>query len=153
MGLPERPQPGAPWPNGEHGEVVGPEPTYARCFTPDVAGAIAGRSSKWARGLAARGKVTGYRESGGHKRVFLDAASFETFGSREGWWPPPLPPAELDWQALAAQQEKDLEGLRRRLLELQEEHATTKAHVEALRAELDDTLSMVSRLAEMARRR
>ena len=103
---------GEPWPDASFGEVVGPAPNFARSYTPSVAAPLVGRSAKWAKWLINQGKVSGYRESAGHRRWFLDAEAFESFCNAQGLWPPKSLSDDPDWQVLALRQERDLEELR-----------------------------------------
>lgn len=139
----EHPPLGSAFPEAANGEVYGP--SGRRCYTPAVAGRLAGKTRRWATGLEA------FQEDGGHRRRFIDATMFEELGVAEGWWPPGGPPSVDDWQTIAREQERDLESLRA-------SNESLTAEVDRLRAELERTmadkaraLKMVADLANMAK--
>lgn len=143
---------GNPHPEAAWGEVIGPpEARSRRCYTPAVAGALAGRSERWARQLVSDSVVDGYREAGGWNRVFLDAESFESLGGRRGWWPPAEPDGKREWQELASSQERDLDVATARIKELAGRISSLEARLRVAERDRDEALSMVESLASMAK--
>ena len=142
----------APWPNAKHGEVYGP--TGDRCYLPKQAGLLVGKSDRWARGLVASRAVEGWREQGGHGRIFLKAASFEAYGQREGWWPPvelPTASAESETWELLMRQGRDLEEVRKELALVVVERERLEAENLALKTTRAELYEMIERLARMAK--
>jgi hypothetical protein len=132
------PSTGRPYPEAENGEVYGP--SGARCYLPLDAARLAGRSSaNWAKKLIRDGAVMGEYEEVGHKRVFVVADGFDRLALEKGWGSERSVAEDRDWQAIAVQQERDLEAARER-----EKEATN---------EIDRLTRMVNELTEMLQRR
>lgn len=137
-------QAGAPWPNGEYGEVI--SPSGRRAYLAAQAGRLAGRTQRWATDLASRqdspvdserGHIVGRK---GADAWFLIADSFEQFLQISGGWPPTNHEPAQDFEQLLMMQGADLEASRRREQELQ----AKVDRLEKDRNELLDTIATLS---------
>lgn len=135
---------GAPWPGGDHGEVI--SPTGRRSYLAARAGQLAGRTSRWATELASRqdspieserGHVLGRK---GADAWFLLADSFEDYLRSVGRWPPASDEPSQDLEQLLMLQGADLEASRRRERQLQAE----VDRLETDRNSLLDTIATMS---------
>ncbi len=134
---------GSPFSEALNGEVYGPN--GRRCYTPAVAGRLAGKTRRWANGIDA------FQEGSGHRRRFIDAKTFEEPGVAEGRWPPAgLPPVD-DRQTIAREQERDLETLRASNESLTTEVDRLRCELERATADKARALQMVADLANMAK--
>lgn len=136
---------GAPWPNGEYGEVV--SPSGRRAYLAAQAGRLAGRTARWATDLASRadspvdserGRIVGRK---GADAWFLIADSFEQHLRSMGLWPPTTQQAAQDFEQLLLLQGADLEASRRREQELQ-------AKVERLEKDRNELLDTITALSQ-----
>ncbi len=139
---------GAPWPGGEHGEVI--SPSGRRAYLAGQAGHLAGFSQRWATELASRqdspvdserGHIPGRK---GSEAWFLIADTFEQYLQTSGRWPPAAAEPTQDFEQLLMLQGADLEAARRREQEL-------LAQIERLeddRNELLDTIALLSKVAK-----
>lgn len=137
---------GAPWPNGEYGEVV--SPSGRRAYLAAQAGRLAGRTPRWATELAnrhdspvesERGHIVGRK---GAEAWFLIADSLEQHLRTIGLWPPTAnqQPTQ-DFEQLLMLQGADLEASRRREQELQ-------AEVERLQQDRNELLDTIATLSQ-----
>ncbi|AGM31609.1 hypothetical protein MASS_1p0049 (plasmid) [Mycobacteroides abscessus subsp. bolletii 50594] len=135
---------GAPWPNGEYGEVT--SPSGRRAYLAAQAGRLAGRTARWATDLASRnpaveserGRIVGRK---GADAWFLIADSFERYLHTLGAWPPRAEQPEQDWQHLFLLQGADLEASRSREQELE-------AQVKRLQQDRDELLDTIATLSQ-----
>lgn len=135
---------GAPWPNGEYGEVI--SPSGRRAYLAGQAGRLAGRTQRWATDLASRrdspvdserGHIAGRK---GADAWFLIAETFEEYLQTVGRWPPANQEPAQDFEQLLMLQGADLEASRRREQELQ----AKIDRLEKDRNELLDTITSLS---------
>lgn len=135
---------GAPWPGGQHGEVI--SPTGRRAYLAGQAGRLAGFSQRWATDLASRQSSPVDSERGhipgrkGAEAWFLIADTFEQYLQTSGRWPPATAEPAQDFEQLVLMQGADLEAARRREQELQ----ARVDHLEQDRNELLDTIASLS---------
>jgi len=139
---------GAPWPGGEHGEVV--SPSGQRAYLAAAAAALAGRSSRWASELASTGTVQAEQANvpgrQGRPAWFLLADSFERYLDERGKWPPTT--TATDWQHLLQLQGADLEAARQANATLQAENAQLKITL----AERDEHIAQLAQIvAQLAK--
>lgn len=142
---------GAPWPGGEHGEVV--SPSGQRAYLAPTAAALAGRSLRWASQLASTGSVEAERGhiSGrpGRPAWFLLADGFERYLDARGKWPPTT--TATDWQHLLQLQGADLEAARQANATLQAENAQLKAALAQRDENIAQLAQIVAQLAKTPR--
>ncbi|ASX03524.1 hypothetical protein [Mycobacterium intracellulare] len=142
---------GAPWPGGEHGEVV--SPSGQRAYLAATAAALAGRSPRWASELASTGTVEA--EQGhvagrqGRPAWFLFADGFERYLHARGKWPPTT--TATDWQHLLQLQGADLEAARQANAALQAENAQLKASLAQRDENIAQLAQIVAQLAQTPR--
>lgn len=136
---------GAPWPGGDHGEVI--SPTGRRAYLAVQAGQLAGRTPRWATDLASRHDSPIQSERGhipgrkGADAVFLLADSFEDYLRDLGRWPPATSAPARDFEQLLLLQGADLEASRRREQALQ-------ADVERLERERNALLDTIASMSQ-----
>ena len=135
---------GAPWPNGEYGEVI--SHSGRRAYLAGQAGRLAGRTQRWATDFASREDSPADSERGhivgrkGAEAWFLIADTFEKYLQTVGRWPPANNEPAQDFEHLLMLQGADLEAARRREQELQGK----VDRLEKDRNELLDTITSLS---------